>query len=179
MTPVWITTLVRGADRALIAIASVGLMAMMLHISIDILSSLFLNAPIAITSAIVTNYYMISVAFLPLFAAEFRDAHIGVNLLTAALPERLRKGLEIVVMGATAGVYFLLAAQTWGQAMHKLSTNAYVVEQTSKIIIWPSYYMLPIAFATTAGLLLLKAGARLFAGAAPGAEFAGKEHDHV
>lgn len=57
--------LVQGVDRLLVAIGAVGLIAMMLHISIDILSSLLLNAPLAITSAIVTNYYMIAVAFLP------------------------------------------------------------------------------------------------------------------
>lgn len=65
----WIDRIAWGADNALIAIASLGLVAMMLHISGDIIASLLFNAPIATTSAIVTNYYMIAVAFLPIYAA--------------------------------------------------------------------------------------------------------------
>lgn len=177
MTPHWITSLVLGVDRTLIAIASIGLMAMMVHICIDILSSLLVNAPVATTSAIVTNYYMIAVAFLPIYAAEVRGGHIGVNLLTAMLPQRVQNLLDIAVLTVTAGLYLLLAAQSWGQAIQKLATNAYVVEQTSKILIWPSYFMLPLSFAAVALLMLLKVGLRARYGMDPGEEFVPADPD--
>lgn len=37
MTRSWITSVVRTVDRALISIAAIGLVAMMVHISLDIL----------------------------------------------------------------------------------------------------------------------------------------------
>ena len=154
-------TLVRLLDRALLLIATIGLVAMMLHISLDILFSLILNAPIAITSAIVTNYYMIAVAFVPILAAEYRGSHISVNLATERLPASLRRALETLVLAITAGVYGLLTAQSWQQALEKLGISAYVIEQTSKIYLWPSYFMLPAAFGAMTLLLALKVYLRL------------------
>ena len=156
--------LVRLLDRALIVIATMGLVAMMLHISLDILFSLTLNAPIATTSAIVTNYYMIAVAFLPILAAEYRGGHISVSLATDCLPPRMRRGLETLVMAMTAGVYGLLTVQSWQQAAEKFSIAAYTVEQTSKIYTWPSFFMLPAAFGAMTLLLALKVILRVSAG---------------
>lgn len=161
MTPKWLTITVRSVDRTLIIVASVGLVAMMLHISIDILSSLLLNAPVAVTSAIVTEYYMIAVAFLPILTAELRGAHIGVNLLTQRLPPAVERALETVVLAIMAGVYLLLTAQTWGQAMSKFAISAYMVEQTTKIYVWPSHFVLPIALGAMALLLLAKVALRM------------------
>jgi len=161
MTRSWITSVVRTVDRALISIAAIGLVAMMVHISLDILSSLIFNAPISVTSAIVTNYYMIAVAFLPILAAEYRGNHISVNLLTVLLPEGVRLKLETLVIAITAGVYLLLTAQSWQQALHKLSINASVVEQVGKIPVWPSFFFLPLAFGTMALLLIARVVLRL------------------
>lgn len=159
-----IALLVRYLDRALTIIATIGLVAMMFHISLDILFSLTLNAPIAITSAIVTNYYMIAVAFVPIFVAEYRGNHISVNLVTERLPVMLRRGLETIVLAATAGIYGLLTIQSWQQAIEKLAISAYVIEQTSKIYVWPSFFMLPAAFGAMAALLVLKVLYRMTTG---------------
>lgn len=147
---------VRVVDRILMLIATIGLVAMMLHISLDILFSLFLNAPLATTSAIVTNYYMVAVAFLPVLAAEYRRAHIGVNLATNRLPIGARHALETLVLAITAAVYGLLTMQSWQQAVEKYQITAYTIEQTSKIYVWPSFFMLPAAFGTMTLLLALK-----------------------
>lgn len=151
-------------DRALILIAALGLVAMMLHISLDILSSLIFNAPIAITSAIVTNYYMIAVAFLPILAAEYRGGHISVRLATDRLPARLRRLVAFMVLALTAAVYGLLTLQSWQQAVEKFGISAFVIEQTSKIYVWPSYFMLPLALGTMTLLLALKVLARVLTG---------------
>lgn len=149
--------LARGVDMALLACAAVGLIAMMLLVSIDILSGLLLNAPIAITSALVTNYAMIAVAFLPLLAAERHGAHVSVGLLTDRLPSGARRGLAVVVGLVTAGVYLMLAAQAWDEAWDKWLAGAFVVEQTSRIPVWPAYLMVPLGFAAIGLLLLARA----------------------
>ncbi len=158
---------VRTLDRALMSIAAIGLVAMMVHISADILMSLIFNAPIATTSAIVTSYYMIAVAFLPILAAEYRGNHIAVGLLTKLLPRRPRHALEIVVLAITAAVYLLLTVQSWQQAMHKVEINAYVVEQTSKILVWPAFFMLPVGFGLMTLLLVIKLILRITGGQEP------------
>jgi TRAP-type C4-dicarboxylate transport system permease small subunit len=158
------TLIARVLDRILLVIATIGLVAMMLHISVDILLSLLVNAPLATTSAIVTNYYMIAVAFLPILAAEYRGSHIGVSLATDKLPPRLKHGLETLVLAITLAVYGLLTTQSWQQALEKLSISAYTVEQTSKIYVWPSFFMLPAAFGAMTLLLALKVALRLTTG---------------
>ena len=146
--------LVRGVDMLLLLGAGAALVAMMLLISVDILSSLILNAPIAITSALVTQYAMIAVAFLPILAAERRGAHIGVSLLTDRLPGAARRGLEALVGLAMAGVYLLLTVQAWQEARDRLEAGSFLVEQTSRILTWPAYFMVPAGFGAM-GLLLL------------------------
>lgn len=151
-----LTLLVRGVDRALLAVAAIGLLAMMVHISADIVGSLLFRAPIAVTSVIVTQYYMIAVAFLPIFSTELRGGHIGITMLTDHLPQRIRRALDILVMALIAIIYAMLALQAWEQAQSKLAVGAFVVEQTSRIIVWPSFFIVPVAFGAVALLMVMK-----------------------
>lgn len=147
---------IRGIDHALMALAALGLLAMMLHISFDVFSDLVFNEPIAVTSAYVTQYYMIAVAFLPLAAAEYRGAHIGVDLVVNKLPAGIRRGLHLVVLLLTLGVYLLLTAQAWEQAAKKIAIDAFIMEQTVRVSVWPSFLVLPLSFGVISLLIALK-----------------------
>lgn len=151
-----INHLIRVIDRVLMALAAIGLLAMMLHISADVLADLLFNAPIAVTSAYVTQYYMIAVAFLPLAAAEYRGAHIGVDLVVNKLPQGAQRGLNLLVLLVTLGVYLLLTAQAWEQATKKLGISAFIMEQTTRVTVWPSFFVLPLGFAVISLLIGLK-----------------------
>lgn len=151
-----VNRLVRGVDRVLLGLGAVGLLAMMLHICADILGSLLFNRPIAVTSAFVTQYYMIAVAFLPFFATELRGAHIGITLFTDRLPPRGQRGLGLMVQALSAGVAGMLTLQAWDQAAEKYRIGAYMVEQTSRILTWPSFFIVPAGFGTLTLLLALK-----------------------
>jgi TRAP-type C4-dicarboxylate transport system permease small subunit len=179
-----LTAVVRGVDRVLLFIASLGLLAMMIHISADIAMSLIFNRPIAVTSAIVTQYYMIAVAFLPIVAAELRGTHIGITLLTDLLPPRARRGLDTVVLAVMSAVFALLTAQAWDQATDKWAVKAYMVEQTSRIQVWPSFFLVPLAFGAMALLLAIKVLLTMSGRAHPLAASStdprsGQERDHV
>lgn len=152
MTP----QVIRSVDRVLMVLAAIGLMAMMLHISLDILSDLLFNAPIAVTSAYVTQYYMIAVAFLPLAAAEYRSNHIGVDLMVNKLPAGPKRGLHLAVLLITLGVYLLLTAQSWEQASKKLAIDAFIMEQNTRVSVWPSFYILPVSFGVVSLLIAVK-----------------------
>ena len=147
---------VRWLDTALIVVASVGLLAMMVHISLDVIADLVLNAPLPLTSVYVTEYYMICVAFLPLFITEYRNGHISVDMFVKFLPDGLRRALGWLVQAVFIVVYVILAAQSWQQFTAKLAVNAYVMEQTSRVIVWPSFLMLPVAFGLAALLMVAK-----------------------
>lgn len=146
----------RWVDRALIAIASAGLIAMMVHITVDVLGGLLFNAPLPLTSVWVTQYYMIAVAFLPVFTTEYRGGHISVDMFMNHLPAAARRVVGWLVQALFVLVYLMLAAQSWQQFTTKLASNAYVMEQTSRVTVWPSFMMLPVAFGLLALLLAAK-----------------------
>ncbi len=147
---------IRGIDSTILAVASVALVLMMLHITVDVLCSLLLNEPIAVTSAFVIKYYMIAVAFLPLASGEFRGAHISVDLFVNHLPAAPRRWLNWVVLALCVALYALLAIQAWQLAMEKLAVKAFILEQTTQLIIWPSFFIVPVGFGLIALLLALK-----------------------
>ena len=102
---------VRVIDRCILALAGMALLLMMLHISIDVVSNLLFGAPVPLTNATVTQYYMIAVAFLPLAAGEYRGAHIRVDLVVNHLPAVLRRWLDHLVQALCFAVYVALAIQ--------------------------------------------------------------------
>lgn len=143
----------RFLDRFVMVVAAIGLLAMMVHITVDVLGALLLNAPLALTSTYVTQYYMIAVAFLPVMAAEFRGAHISVDLFFKRLPPRARHVVRILVLALALAVYLMLTIQSWQQAMSKFASGAFVYEHGSRVVVWPSYFMLPVGFGLS-GLII-------------------------
>lgn len=152
---------VGGVDRAILAVAAIALVTMMIHISIDAFASFLLNAPIPVTSALVTQYYMIAVVFLPLAAGEYRGAHISTDLFVNRLGATPRHWLDLAVMALCSAVYLMLAAQAWQQATGKFASNAFMLEQTTRLSVWPSYFILPVGFGLIGLLIALKLLSRL------------------
>jgi TRAP-type C4-dicarboxylate transport system permease small subunit len=160
----------RWMDRTLIVIASLGLMAMMVHITVDVLGGLLFNSPLPLTSVYVTQYYMIAVAFLPVFITEYRGGHISVDMFVRYIPAGPRRVIARVIQALFVVVYLMLALQSWQQYAAKLATNAYVMEQTSRVFVWPSFLMLPVAFGLVALLLAAKLAADIMGQPIPAAE---------
>jgi TRAP-type C4-dicarboxylate transport system permease small subunit len=160
----------RWVDKALIVIASAGLMAMMVHITLDVLGGHLFNSPLALTSAYVTQYYMIAVAFLPVFTTEYRGGHISVDMFVKFIPAGVRRVISWVIQALFIAVYLMLALQSWQQYATKLASNAYVQEQTSRVYTWPSFLLLPVAFGLVVLLLTAKLAADVLGRPIPGAE---------
>jgi TRAP-type C4-dicarboxylate transport system permease small subunit len=143
-------------DRALLWIAGIALVGMMLHICVDVVANTVLGTPVPLTNAAVTQYYMIAVAYLPMAAAELRGAHVSVDLVVNQFPARLRRTLGMLMQVVCMLIYGALAAQAWQLALEKLERNAFLMEQTSRVSTWPSYFLIPLGFATVTALLLAK-----------------------
>lgn len=132
-----------------VGIAAVALM--MLHITVDVIGKYILNTPAPATISMVSHYYMVVVAFLPLAFAETRNAHITVEVLTELFPMRLQRHLYSWSYVLSALIYGLFTYRSWNEARTTHEIGAFIVEQGAKIVTWPSYYLLPIG----AGLMTI------------------------
>lgn len=142
--------LAQGINLTLVVgLIAVGLM--MIHITLDVAGKFLLNEPIPATIALVSNYYMVVVAFLAIAFAETRNGHITVEVLTELFPMRVQRHLYSWSYLISALIYGLLTVRTWEEAVRAHNTGTFIMEQSTKLITWPSYYLLPIG----CGLMVL------------------------
>ena len=154
-------------DRLFMWIAGAALLLMMLHITVDVVANLVLRSPVPLTNAAVTQYYMIAVAYLPLAAAEYRGSHISVDLVVNWMPERVRRVLDYVVQAVALLVYAGLGLQAFQLALEKLGRNSFLMEQTTRVTTWPSYFIIPAGFWLVALLLAVRLACRALGRPAP------------
>lgn len=137
-------------------IGSIAVGLMMVHITADVVGKFVFFSPVPATITMVSNYYMVVVAFLPLALAERRNSHISVEVLTELFPARVQhhiNGLTYVLSGA---VFSLLAYRGFTDAFKKQDMGSFIMEQGTKVLIWPGHYLLPIGAALMVLVLLFK-----------------------
>lgn len=142
------------AASTLIGAAAVVLM--MLQIVADVLLKNLFTWPIPATSLIVSHYYMVIVAYLPVALSEKLNGHISVELVFRHFSERWQKVVVGIVWLVSAAVAGGIAHRLWFEALKKLSVEANVLESGLKIFIWPSYFVLPLGFGLFALVLLYR-----------------------
>lgn len=144
----------RGLDRVLSAtqlIAVILLGLMMLHVVFDVGLRYVTLRGLPATVEIVSNYYMVGLAFLPLAFAEKRNGHIVVEVLTQNLPMRGQRFTLVLTWLLSAVVFALLAHRGFIDAEKHRATGNFVFSQGLRLPIWPCYYFIPVGF----GLLTL------------------------
>lgn len=137
-------------------LGSVAIGLMMLHITADVIGKFVFSSPVPATITLVSNYYMVVVAFLPLALAERRDSHISVEVLTEQFSPRLQhhiRGWSFLLSGV---VFSLLGYRAMTDALKKLDLGSFIMEQGVKVLIWPGHFLLPIG----AGLMVLMLAVR-------------------
>ena len=141
-----VTTIIGGLAIAL----------MMVHITLDIVCRFVFNTPIPGTITIVSNFYMVIAAFVPLAFAEQKEAHISVEVLTERMPAFIQKHLAGWCLLVSGIVFALLTVRNWQEAVVKHRIGASIVQGDTSIVIWPTYYVLPIGFGLMTVVLLYK-----------------------
>lgn len=129
---------------------------MMLHVAAEIALRAAFNMPLPGTITIVSNYYMVVVAFAPLALLEQTDRHISVDIVAEVLPQTLRRVTGVLVRVLTVVVMALIAYRTGEEAISKTAIGAAITQGTSVIPVWPSYYALPIGAGAMAIVALLR-----------------------
>ena len=137
-------------------IAGACIVAMMVHITIDVILRAVFNSPLVGTITFVANYYMVFLVCLPLAFVERFDGHISVEVLTGQLPPRIRRHLYAWTWPVTAVIFGLTGYATWIEAQSKAALGTFLIEKDIAIPIWFGYFALPVGYALLSLYLLMK-----------------------
>lgn len=154
--------LFRVQDSLLNLLALIGALAivtLMLHVVIDVLLRNTLNAPVPATYEIVTHYYMIALAFIPLAWVEKGGGMVQVEVFEGLLGPRGLVWSDRLVALLSTVIYAALAWFTWATAMRNFDSGTFVLAQQVRVPTWPAYFLLPLGF----GLAALTTALRIFA----------------
>src|SRR5690606_40657440 len=75
-------TLLRHLTNVLALVGALGVIAMLLHVTADVISRQLFQRPVPATVEIVSRYYMVLISFLPLAWTERRNEMITVDILS-------------------------------------------------------------------------------------------------
>ncbi len=137
-------------SRMLAFVAAIGVVLMMVHVCADVISRLITGASLPATVEMVSYYYMVLVAFLPLAWVERRGGMISVELAEVIMSERIRRISDATVAILALGIYAIMAYASWLTAIRNYNTGTFVVALQTKIITWPGYFLPPAGFALAA-----------------------------
>jgi len=157
----WIDRSLNITEKLLIGAASFAAVAMMFHITADVLSRYLLNAPFASTIQVVSGYYMVLVSFFALMHAERHGGHIVVELFTQRLPRRYAARLEGLVGLIVFAYLVLLTWKTGEEAVHRMIEGEVWEIAGGYLSIWPSRWFVPIGCGFLAAHVLLQAARAL------------------
>ncbi|MEQ9037575.1 MAG: TRAP transporter small permease [Silicimonas sp.] len=149
----------RIRDIALAALAVIGaiaILALMIHIMSDVVLRNAVNQPVPATYEIVTNYYMVALAFIPLAWLERTGGMVSVEVIDGMLsPRALRISDKLVALISTA-IYAALAWVTFEASLKTFASGTFVLAQSIPIPTWPAYFLPPLGFLLAALVTALR-----------------------
>ncbi len=152
-------TLLRLSDRLTMVLAllgTLGIVAMMLHVTLDVVLRSTIDVSMPATLELVTRYYMVLLALLPLGWVERQRQMIAVEIFSDLLSPRGRRWNDALVTLLSLAVYVVFAIATWEKALEQYEVGAYVMSLDTRIPVWPSYFVLPVSFALAAYVCLIR-----------------------
>jgi TRAP-type C4-dicarboxylate transport system permease small subunit len=135
---------------------AVGVIAMLLHVTAYVVMRHVMSAPVPATVEIVSRYYMVLIAFLPLAWAERRGDMISIEIFAHLTPPAVKPWVTALVSLVTLGAYVLLTYTTWQVAMRELASRSFVISLSVAIPVWPGYFILPAGFGLAALVCLYR-----------------------
>jgi TRAP-type C4-dicarboxylate transport system permease small subunit len=135
-----------GPVRVVMWAASLATVVMMLHITVDVFLRQVFNSPITGTFEIAANYYMVSVMYLPLAFVSLTEGQIIVELFTRGFSEKTLLRWDSVTNAITVVYVMIFAFYTGDMAIEQTVTGEVMEMGDGYIQVWPSRWLLPIAF---------------------------------
>jgi TRAP-type C4-dicarboxylate transport system permease small subunit len=131
---------------ALAVIGAIAILALMTHIMSDVVLRNTINQPVPATYEIVTNYYMVALAFIPLAWLERSGGMVTVEVIDSFLsPRAIWLSDKFVALISTA-IYGTLAWVTFEASLKAFDAGTFVLAQNIPIPTWPAYLLPPIGF---------------------------------
>ena len=152
------------ALKALAVIGALAILTLMVHVMTDVVLRNVLNRPVPATYEIVTNYYMVALAFIPLAWVEKSGGMVNVEVIDSLLGERGLWISDRIVAIISTAIYLLLAWVTFEASLKTLAAGTFVMAQSVPIPTWPAYFLPPLGF-LLAGVVT---GTRIFSSAETG-----------
>jgi TRAP-type C4-dicarboxylate transport system permease small subunit len=143
--------------RLMSLVAAAAVLAMMLHICLDVLLRNLFRISMNSAPEVVARYYMVAIAFLPLGWLHLRDEMISVELLDSFLPAVARRVQALLVALTGATIYGTLVWVTGRKALSEMRTGTMVEIGTTKLAVWHSHFLPPAGFALATLACLLVA----------------------
>ena len=143
-------------SEALLTVTMIPVLAMMIHVTLDVALKYLINMPIQGTLEITAYYYMVSIVLLPMAFVELSRQSIAVDLFYQMTSRRVQIALTGFVLLLTAAGYGMLAYISFPDALEAYGKRE-IVMGTINIYIWPSRFLLPLALvvAMLVSLMLL------------------------
>lgn len=149
--------LTNRAMNATAVLASLGALVMMVHICAEVVSRNLFGAPIPATVEIVSQYYMVLLAFLPIAWLERRGGMVSVEAIDFLLSPGVRRWSDVAVALVSAVIYAGLAYTTWLVALKNHATGTFVTALEVAVPTWPTYFLPPLGFALAVLVTLFRA----------------------
>lgn len=147
------------SDALLTGLAVIGALAtvlLMLHVFADVVMRNLQNRPIPATFELVTNYYMVALAFIPLAWVEKSGGMVQVEVINAALGSGLMRVSDALVALISAVIYGVLAWVTLNVALRNTGIGSYVMTNQIRVPTWPAYWLPPLGFSLAAAVCALR-----------------------
>ncbi len=143
--------------RGLALVGSIGVLALLVHVTADVVSRNLFRLPIPATNEIVSRYYMVLIAFLPLAWVERNRSMVSVELLDMAMSPAMKRASDALVALLAAVIYAVIAWVTWAEALRAFNTGSFVDVLGRRVPVWPTYFLPPAGFLLAALVTLLRA----------------------
>ena len=131
-------------SEILVGITAIPILAMMLHVTLDVTLKYIFNTPIQGTLEITAFYYMVAIVVLPMGFVELTRQSISVDIFYDMFPRPMQIAVVAFVLLASAAGYGLIGVIALQDAVVAFNKRE-IVMGSADIAIWPARIMLPIA----------------------------------
>lgn len=141
-------------SEQLMAVTAIPMLAMMVHVTLDVTLKYTVGLPIQGTLEIVSYYYMVAIVVLPMSFVEWSRQSISVDLFYQMMSFRMQVAIMAFVLLLCAAGYGFLAWISLTDAMEAFARRE-IAQGTITIYIWPTRFLLPIALSVSALVCLV------------------------
>lgn len=149
----------RLADRIVMTLAllgTLGIIAIVLHVSLDIVMRTTIRVSMPATLEMVTRYYMILLALMPLGWVEWKNRMISVEVVSDLFGSAVKRWLDVIIALFSLALYVVFTWATWDKAVEQYSIGAYVTTLSQRLPVWPTYFVLPLSFGLAAFVCVIR-----------------------